>query len=56
MAVTPDDFYNPAMIIDKRRETNNKVGSNVTIINVESFPSLSSLGISLARITTCPWV
>ena len=54
MAVTPDDFFNPAMIIDKRRDTNNKVGSNVTNINVESFPGLNTLGISLARIDYAP--
>ncbi|XP_066350274.1 germin-like protein 8-4 [Miscanthus floridulus] len=54
MAVTPDDFYNPAMIIDKRRDTHNKVGSNVTNINVESFPGLNTLGISLARIDYAP--
>ncbi|KAL6623649.1 hypothetical protein ACP70R_023956 [Stipagrostis hirtigluma subsp. patula] len=54
MAVTPDDFFNAAML-DKPRDTmGSKVGSNVTNINVLEFPGLNTLGISLARIDYAP--
>ena len=35
--------------------TYNKVGSNVTNVNVETFPGLNTLGISLARIDFAPY-
>uniref|UniRef100_A0A0A8XNE8 Germin-like protein n=1 Tax=Arundo donax TaxID=35708 RepID=A0A0A8XNE8_ARUDO len=54
MAVNSDDFFNPARIIDQPRDTMNKVGSNVTNINVMNFPGLNTLGISLARIDYAP--
>ncbi|XP_062186233.1 germin-like protein 8-4 [Phragmites australis] len=53
MAVNSDDFFNPAML-DQPRDTMNKVGSNVTNINVDNFPGLNTLGISLARIDYAP--
>lgn len=54
MAVTPDDFFNDARIIGQPRNTMNKVGSNVTNVNVINFPGLNTLGISLARIDYGP--
>jgi quercetin dioxygenase-like cupin family protein len=54
MAVTPDDFFNDARIIGQPRNTMNKVGSNVTNVNVFDFPGLNTLGISLARIDYGP--
>ncbi|XP_022152107.1 germin-like protein subfamily 1 member 13 [Momordica charantia] len=35
--------------------TTNKLGSNVTLVNVELFPGLNTLGISLARIEFGPY-
>ena len=35
--------------------TYNKVGSNVTNVNVDTFPGLNTLGISLARIDFAPY-
>ena len=35
--------------------TENKVGSNVTNVNVDTFPGLNTLGISLARIDFAPY-
>ncbi|KAL6650308.1 hypothetical protein ACP70R_009233 [Stipagrostis hirtigluma subsp. patula] len=54
MAVTPDDFFNAAMLDKPRNTMGSKVGSNVTNINVMEFPGLNSLGISLARIDYGP--
>jgi quercetin dioxygenase-like cupin family protein len=54
MAVTPDDFFNDARIIGQPRDTMNKVGSNVTNVNVINFPGLNTLGISLSRIDYGP--
>ncbi|CAL4991060.1 unnamed protein product [Urochloa decumbens] len=53
MAVTPDDFFNAAML-DQPRNTMNKFGSVVTNINVTQFPGLNTLGISYARIDYAP--
>nr|XP_051201102.1 putative germin-like protein 8-1 [Lolium perenne] len=46
--VNADDFFKEANL-DKPRVTN-KVGSNVTLINVMQIADLNTLGISLARI------
>ncbi|KAM4075910.1 hypothetical protein ACJW30_12G024300 [Castanea mollissima] len=35
--------------------TDNKVGSNVTTVNVDTLPGLNTLGISLARIDFAPY-
>ncbi|KAF2295650.1 hypothetical protein GH714_033416 [Hevea brasiliensis] len=35
--------------------TSNKVGSNVTLVNVDKIPGLNTLGISLARIDFAPY-
>jgi quercetin dioxygenase-like cupin family protein len=35
--------------------TNNRVGSNVTTVNVEQIPGLNTLGISLVRIDYAPY-
>ncbi|KAL4594605.1 hypothetical protein ACB092_12G031300 [Castanea dentata] len=35
--------------------TDNKVGSNITTMNVDTLPSLNTLGISLARIDFAPY-
>ncbi|AQK50322.1 putative germin-like protein 12-4 [Zea mays] len=53
MAVNADDFFKAAKL-DQPRDTKNKVGSNVTLINVMQLPGLNTLGISLARIDYAP--
>uniref|UniRef100_A0A0E0I803 Germin-like protein n=1 Tax=Oryza nivara TaxID=4536 RepID=A0A0E0I803_ORYNI len=50
--VTADHFFKAAML-DTPRKTN-KVGSNVTLINVMQIPGLNTLGISIARIDYAP--
>uniref|UniRef100_A0A0E0LS15 Germin-like protein n=1 Tax=Oryza punctata TaxID=4537 RepID=A0A0E0LS15_ORYPU len=42
-------------MLDTPRKTN-KVGSNVTLINVMQISSLNTLGILIARIDYAPWV
>ncbi|KAL4632541.1 hypothetical protein ACB092_04G058500 [Castanea dentata] len=51
--VTADDFYFGGLNIPGN--TYNKVGSNVTNVNVDTFPGLNTLGISLARIDFAPY-
>jgi quercetin dioxygenase-like cupin family protein len=41
--------------LQKPGNTYNKVGSNVTTVNVEQIPSLNTLGISLVRIDYAPY-
>uniref|UniRef100_A0A453JBI9 Cupin type-1 domain-containing protein n=1 Tax=Aegilops tauschii subsp. strangulata TaxID=200361 RepID=A0A453JBI9_AEGTS len=52
MEVNADDFFKAAAL-DKPRVTN-KVGSNVTLINVMQIAGLNTLGISIARIDYAP--
>ncbi|KQJ95453.1 germin-like protein 8-11 [Brachypodium distachyon] len=52
MYVNADDFFKAAEL-DKPRMTN-KVGSNVTLINVMQIAGLNTLGISIARIDYAP--
>ncbi|XP_044386220.1 germin-like protein 8-5 [Triticum aestivum] len=52
MEVNADDFFKAANL-DKPRVTN-KVGSNVTLINVMQIAGLNTLGISIARIDYAP--
>uniref|UniRef100_A0A0D9X556 Cupin type-1 domain-containing protein n=1 Tax=Leersia perrieri TaxID=77586 RepID=A0A0D9X556_9ORYZ len=52
--VTADDFFMAAML-DKPRDTKaNKVGSNITLINVMEIPGLNTLGISMVRVDYAP--
>ncbi|CAM0879240.1 unnamed protein product [Alopecurus aequalis] len=52
--VKAEDFFLAAKL-DMPRDTKvNKVGSNVTLINVMRIPGLNTLGISLARIDYAP--
>ncbi|KAM3702635.1 hypothetical protein ACB098_04G039000 [Castanea mollissima] len=51
--VRADDFYFGGLNIPGN--TYNKVGSNVTNVNVDTFPGLNTLGISLARIDFAPY-
>nr|ABS44860.1 putative germin-like protein [Oryza sativa Japonica Group] len=53
MNASADDFFKAAML-DKPRDTNNKVGSNVTLVNVLQLPGLNTLGISIARLDFAP--
>lgn len=53
MDVSSEDFFNAAKF-DMPRNTFNKLGSNVTNLNVMEFPGLNTLGISLARIDYAP--
>ncbi|KAM0921897.1 hypothetical protein ACQ4PT_006536 [Festuca glaucescens] len=48
-----DDFFMAANL-DKPRDTTNKVGSNVTLINAMKIPGLNTLGISIVRIDYAP--
>ncbi|THU71191.1 hypothetical protein C4D60_Mb08t32940 [Musa balbisiana] len=41
--------------LDKPRNTTNKVGSNVTLVNVNRIPGLNTLGISMARVDFAPY-
>ncbi|GJN09432.1 hypothetical protein PR202_ga27438 [Eleusine coracana subsp. coracana] len=52
--VKADDFFLSANLDKARDTTINKVGSNVTLINVMRIPGLNTLGISLARIDYAP--
>ncbi|KDP23764.1 hypothetical protein JCGZ_23597 [Jatropha curcas] len=50
--VVADDFSFSGL--NTPRNTGNKVGSNVTLLNVDRIPGLNTLGISLARIDYAP--
>ncbi|XP_037427550.1 germin-like protein 8-11 [Triticum dicoccoides] len=52
MEVNADDFFKAAAL-DRPRVTN-KVGSNVSLINVMQIAGLNILGISIARIDYAP--
>jgi quercetin dioxygenase-like cupin family protein len=49
---TANDFSFSGLNIP--RNTGNRVGSNVTLLNVDQIPGLNTLGISLARIDYAP--
>ena len=51
--VTADDFFFPGLNIPAN--TANKVGFNVTLVNVNLLPGLNTLGISLARLDFAPY-
>ncbi|KAH7543357.1 hypothetical protein FEM48_Zijuj02G0175700 [Ziziphus jujuba var. spinosa] len=51
--VTTNDFFFSGL--DKPGNTSNRVGSNVTQLNVDKIPGLNTLGISLARIDYAPY-
>ncbi|WCJ43710.1 RmlC-like cupins superfamily protein [Euphorbia peplus] len=48
----PNDFSFSGLNIP--RNTNNQLGSNVTLLNADQIPGLNTLGISLARIDYAP--
>uniref|UniRef100_A0A2N9IA89 Germin-like protein n=1 Tax=Fagus sylvatica TaxID=28930 RepID=A0A2N9IA89_FAGSY len=48
-----DDFYFKGL--NKPGNTDNRVRSNVTTVNVDQIPGLNTLGISLARIDFAPY-
>ncbi|KAL5552388.1 hypothetical protein UlMin_002564 [Ulmus minor] len=50
---TAEDFFTSGLNIPGN--TNNKVGSNVTTVNVDKIPGLNTLGISLVRIDYAPY-
>jgi quercetin dioxygenase-like cupin family protein len=50
--VIADDFFFKGL--DLAGNTTNKVGSNVTTVNVQQIPGLNTLGISLVRIDYAP--
>lgn len=52
MNVTADDFFFPNL--DVAGNTSNRVGSNVTAVNVAQLPGLNTLGISMVRIDYAP--
>ncbi|XP_058100925.1 putative germin-like protein 2-1 [Magnolia sinica] len=51
--VQADDFFFTGL--DKPGNTDNKVGSDVTPVNVAQIPGLNTLGVSLARIDFAPY-
>ncbi|KAJ8490628.1 hypothetical protein OPV22_012350 [Ensete ventricosum] len=51
--VKAEDFFFSGL--DKPRNTTNKVGSNVTLVNVNRIPGLNTLGISMARVDFAPY-
>ncbi|XP_022843680.1 germin-like protein subfamily 1 member 20 [Olea europaea var. sylvestris] len=51
--VSANDFFFPGLNVP--RNTANPVGSNVTLVNVDLFPGLNTLGISLVRIDYAPY-
>ncbi|XP_062083238.1 germin-like protein subfamily 1 member 17 [Humulus lupulus] len=51
--VKPEDFFFSGL--NMAGDTTNPVGSNVTIVNVDAFPGLNTLGISLVRIDYAPY-
>ncbi|XP_058010396.1 germin-like protein subfamily 1 member 13 [Hevea brasiliensis] len=53
MLATANDFSFSGLNIPGN--TSNKVGSNVTLVNVDKIPGLNTLGISLARIDFAPY-
>ncbi|KAK1280843.1 Germin-like protein 8-2 [Acorus gramineus] len=53
MKVDADDFFFSG--VNKPGNTNNKVGSNVTTVNVNQIGGLNTLGISLVRIDYAPY-
>ncbi|KAE8707795.1 Germin-like protein subfamily 1 member 15 [Hibiscus syriacus] len=46
-----EDFFSG---LNKQGNTANPVGSNVTVVNVDAFPGLNTLGLSLARVDFAP--
>ncbi|GMH20564.1 hypothetical protein Nepgr_022405 [Nepenthes gracilis] len=50
---TPNDFLFKGLNIPGN--TNNKLGSNVTLVSAANLPGLNTLGISLARIDYAPY-
>ncbi|KAM0830439.1 hypothetical protein ACQ4PT_066210 [Festuca glaucescens] len=52
--VKAEDFFLAAKLDTPRDTKMNKVGSNVTLINVMRIPGLNTMGISLARIDYAP--
>jgi quercetin dioxygenase-like cupin family protein len=51
--VTADDFFLSGL--DIPGNTSNRVGSNVTLLNVDKISGLNTLGISLARVDYVPY-
>ncbi|KAM3729586.1 hypothetical protein ACB098_12G023900 [Castanea mollissima] len=51
--VKPEDFFFEGLNIPGN--TDNKVGSNVTTVNVDTLPGLNTLGISIVRIDFAPY-
>lgn len=50
--VTSQDFFYDGLI--KQGSTNNPFGSNATIANVQVFPGLNTLGVSMNRVDFAP--
>lgn len=53
MDVKADDFLFRGLNIPGN--TNNQLGSNVTRVDINAFPALNTLGISLARVDLAPY-
>ena len=51
--VKPEDFFFRGL--NKPGITSNRLGSNVTAVNVNQIPGLNTLGISLARVDFAPY-
>ncbi|KDP32127.1 hypothetical protein JCGZ_12588 [Jatropha curcas] len=53
MRATANDFFFPGLNIPAN--TKNQLGSNVTLVSVDTLPGLNTLGISLARLDFAPY-
>ncbi|KAK1305042.1 Germin-like protein 8-2 [Acorus calamus] len=53
MHVNAEDFFFSGL--DKPGHTNNRLGSNVTVVDVNKIAGLNTLGISLARVDYAPF-
>ncbi|CAL9127615.1 unnamed protein product [Musa acuminata var. zebrina] len=51
--VTPDDFYISGL--DKVANTDNDLGANITLVNVNRLPGLNTLGVAMSRIDYAPF-
>ncbi|KAJ8461671.1 hypothetical protein OPV22_034597 [Ensete ventricosum] len=52
-SVTPDDFYISGL--DKVGDTDNDLGANITLVNVNRLPGINTLGVAMSRIDYAPF-
>ncbi|RRT37504.1 hypothetical protein B296_00048362 [Ensete ventricosum] len=52
-SVTADDFYISGL--DKVADTDNDLGANITLVNVNRLPGINTLGVAMSRIDYAPF-